>query len=89
MATARLDMRLDASIKSKAEKATALLGYKSLTEYIVTLVDENATQVIAEHEVMVLDADVFDTFWDACSKARKPNQALLDAAEYAQAQGFK
>jgi len=89
MATARLDMRLDASIKSKAEKATALLGYKSLTEYIVKLVDENATQVIAEHEVIELDADVFDTFWEACGKVRQPNQALLEAAEYAQAQGFK
>jgi len=89
MATARLDMRLDARIKSKAEKATALLGYKSLTEYIVKLVDENATQVIAEYEVVELDADVFDTFWDACNKTSQPNQALLEAAEYTQAQGFK
>ncbi len=32
MATARLDIRLDEEIKAKAEKASALLGLKSLTE---------------------------------------------------------
>ena len=37
MATARLDLRLDEEIKAKAEKASALLGLKSLTEYVVRL----------------------------------------------------
>jgi len=40
MATARLDIRLDEEIKAKAEKASALLGLKSLTEYVVRLMDE-------------------------------------------------
>lgn len=89
MTTARLDMRLDADIKSKAEKASAILGYKSLTEYVVKLVDQNATEVITEYDTMVLEDDLFDTFWTACDKASKPNQALLDAAEYSKQQGFK
>ena len=38
MAIARLDIRLDEAIKAKAEKASALLGLKSLTEYIVKLI---------------------------------------------------
>ena len=42
MATARLDIRLDEDIKVKAEKASALLGLKSLTEYVVRLMDEDA-----------------------------------------------
>jgi uncharacterized protein (DUF1778 family) len=46
MATARLDIRLDEEIKAKAEKASALLGLKSLTEYVVRLMDEDATHVI-------------------------------------------
>lgn len=49
MATTRLDIRLDEKIKAKAERATALLGLKSLTEYITVLMDKNATQVISEH----------------------------------------
>ena len=46
MATARLDIRLDEEIKAKAEKASALLGLKSLTEYVVRLMDEDASHVI-------------------------------------------
>ncbi len=39
MATARLDLRIDEEVKAKAEKASALLGLKSLTEYVVRLMD--------------------------------------------------
>jgi uncharacterized protein (DUF1778 family) len=55
MATTRFDMRLDEEVKAKAEKASALLGMKSLKEYVVQLMDENATQVIAEHESIVVE----------------------------------
>ncbi len=48
---ARLDIRLDEDIKAKAEKASALLGLKSLTEY-VSIRDE---------------ANVFDRFSDLSS----------------------
>jgi hypothetical protein len=37
MTTSRIDMRIDDEIKAAAEKAAALLGTKSLTEYIVRL----------------------------------------------------
>ncbi len=50
MATARLDIRLDEEIKAKAEKASALLGLKSLTEYVVRLMDEDSTQVITARD---------------------------------------
>ena len=89
MATARLDIRLDENIKSKAEKASALLGLKSLTEYVVRLMDEDATQVIAEHEGITLKNDVFDEFMMACEKAKAPNQALLDAAAFTEEQGIE
>ena len=89
MATARLDIRLDEEIKSKAEKASALLGLKSLTEYVVRLMDEDSTQVIGEHETITLTNDVFDEFMAACEKAKAPNQALLDAVAFTDEQGFK
>ncbi|KLV07868.1 MULTISPECIES: DUF1778 domain-containing protein [Photobacterium] len=89
MATARLDLRLDEEIKAKAEKASALLGLKSLTEYVVRLMDEDATQVIAQHESMTVQNDVFDRFMDACDKAEAPNQALRDAAAFTEENGFK
>lgn len=89
MATARLDIRLDEEIKAKAEKASALLGLKSLTEYVVRLMDDDATQVIAQHETITLKNDVFDEFMAACEKAKAPNQALLDAVAFTEGSGFK
>ncbi len=89
MATARLDMRLDEEIKAKAEKASALLGMKSLTEYVVRLMDSDATQVIAEHESITVDDNVFDRFMSACEKAQQPNDALREATTFTKDQGIK
>jgi len=89
MATARLDIRLDEEIKAKAEKASALLGLKSLTEYVVRLMDDDATQVISEHEGITVDKNVFDQFMAACDEAKSPNKALLEAADFAKNGGFK
>ncbi len=89
MPTARLDMRLNEEIKAKAEKASALLGLRSITEYVVRLIDDNATQVIAQHESITVENDIFDRFMSACKKAQTPNKALLDAATYTKKQGIK
>lgn len=89
MATARLDLRLNDEIKAKAEKAAALLGLKSLTEYVVHLMDEDASRVIAEHEIMVLEDDIFDRFMSACEKAEKPNKKLRDAMLFIKEQGVQ
>jgi uncharacterized protein (DUF1778 family) len=88
MATARMDLRLDKKIKEKVEKASLLLGMKSTTEYIVNLMNENATKVIAEHSSLIVKDDIFDLFMDACSKKRKPNKALRDAVTFTKNQGI-
>lgn len=89
MATARLDLRLNEDIKAKAEKASALLGLKSLTEYVVHLMDEDASRVIAEHESMVMEDDVFDRFMAACDQAEQPNKKLKDALLLTKEQGIQ
>jgi len=89
MATARLDIRLDEEIKAKAEKASALLGLKSLTEYVVRLMDEDASHVIAEHENITVENNAFDKFIEACDKTKNPNKALLEAAAFTKESGFK
>jgi len=89
MATARLDIRLDEEIKAKAEKASALLGLKSLTEYVVRLMDEDASHVIAEYESIIVEDNVFDKFIEACDKAESPNKALLEAATFTKESGLK
>lgn len=88
MKQARLELRLDPDIKAKAEKASALLGLKSLTEYVVKVIDENASQVVANHEKLILENDLFDRFAQACIQANPPNQALKDAFKFSKKQGF-
>lgn len=89
MATIRYEMRIDERIKAKAEKASVLLGAKSLKSYIEKTVNDDATKVIAKHEKMTVKDDIFDRFMDACVEARKPNKALLDATAFTEDQGIK
>ena len=88
MVTARLDMRLSPEIKAKAEKASALLGLRSLTEYIIKLVDENSTKVIQQYESITVENDIFDTFKKSCEELQKPNKKLVDAATFTNQQGI-
>ena len=54
MATSRIDMRIDEVLKSSAEKAAALKGMKSLTEYVVRLIEEDAKKLFANMKVWLL-----------------------------------
>ena len=89
MATARLDLRLDEEIKAKAEKASALLGLRSLTDYVVRLMDEDSTQVIKKYESITVEDGAFDRFYEACEKAKAPNKALLGALAFTEEKGIK
>lgn len=89
MTTSRIDMRIDNEIKAAAEKAAALLGTKSLTEYIVRLIEKDARRVISEHESIVVKDDLFDRFMSACEAAEAPNQKLRDARDYAEERGTR
>lgn len=88
MATSRLELRIDSKIKNKAEKAAALLGLKSLTEYVVKIIEADSEQVIKEHENIVLEKDIFDKFMYACNNAKNPNNNLLNAAKFTKNKGF-
>jgi uncharacterized protein (DUF1778 family) len=89
MPTSRIDMRIDDEIKAAVEKAAVLLGMKSLTEYIVRLIEKDARRVISEHESVVVKDDVFDRFMSACEAADAPNQKLRDARDYAKERGIR
>lgn len=89
MATARLDIRLDDKVKKKAEKASALLGMKSLTEYVVKLMDEDSSKVISEYEGFSLENDTFDKFMEVCEAAAEPDDYLRKAALAAKRSGIR
>ena len=83
MVTSRIDMRIDSKVKAAAEKAAALEGMKSLTEYVVRLIEKDAERVIRKHQAIQVEADVFERFVDACEAAEAPNEKLLSARELA------
>lgn len=88
MAKTRLDFRLDDSIKSKIEKASALLGAKNLTEYIVKTLDEKSTEIVRNHSSIKVENDIFDFFVESCENAKKPNKDLKEAFKFAKNKGF-
>lgn len=87
MATTRIDMRIDEAVKMAAEKAAALEGMKSLTEYVVRLIERDAERVIKKHEAITLKDDVFDRFIKACEAADAPNKKLRGALDFTRARG--
>jgi uncharacterized protein (DUF1778 family) len=89
MATSRIDMRIDDTVKAAAEKAAALQGMKSLTEYVVRLIEKDAQRVIREHESILVKADVFDRFMAACEAADAPNKKLREALSHADKSGIR
>jgi uncharacterized protein (DUF1778 family) len=82
VATSRIDMRIDDALKTAAEKAAALEGMKSLTEYVVRLIERDSKRIIKQHESITLKDDVFDRFISACEAADAPNQALRKARDF-------
>ncbi|MFT4926127.1 MAG: hypothetical protein ACI8WB_002225 [Phenylobacterium sp.] len=88
-ATARIEMRVSPDIKSEAERAAALLGMKSLTEFITQAVHEKAQAVIQSQERLILSNDVFDQFYAACEAQVSPSEKMRSLAEKVDRQGFK
>ena len=89
MATTRIDMRIDETVKAAAEKAAALEGMKSLTDYIVQLIEKDAQRVIKAHGMIVLKDNVFDRFIQACDAANTPNKKLREAKSFAKRKGIR
>ena len=89
MATSRIDMRIDETVKAAAEKAAALEGMKSLTEYVVRLIEKDSQRVINEHGAITVEDNVFDRFIRACDAAEAPNQKLREARKLAQRKGIE
>ena len=89
MPTTRIDMRIDESVKAAAEKAAALKGMGSLTEYVVRLIEEDSKKVIEAHEAIILKDDVFDRFMAACEAVDQPNDKLKAAVKETKRQGFE
>ena len=77
--TARLEARITAAQKALFEKAAALQG-RSLTDFVVHSVQEQATQIVRAHELMTLSARDTQAFVAALLDVPEPGERLRQAA---------
>ena len=87
--TARIEMRVNPDFKEEAERAAALLGMKSLTEFITQAMHEKAQSVIQEHQHFSLSNEMFDQFYKVCQSEVMPSKELKALAEKVDAQDIK
>jgi uncharacterized protein (DUF1778 family) len=77
----RLDMRVDEEIKLLAERATAVGGYASVTEFMTSLIRENAPKILELGDSMTLANERYDQFLKVCmDTTAKPSNRLFEAA---------
>ena len=76
---ARLNCRVDARIKQRAEEAASLLG-QSITDFTEMAIAEKANAVLAEHGRIVLSQRDFDLFVEVLEQPPSPTEKLRDSA---------
>ncbi|MFB2707061.1 MULTISPECIES: type II toxin-antitoxin system TacA family antitoxin [Gammaproteobacteria] len=76
---ARLDLRLDPDIKNLAARASALVGSKTLSDFVVQAIREKASRAIEEAEVVRLNSEAFAAFKATCESPETANEALSAA----------
>lgn len=84
---ARLEARVDAEMKARWQQAADLQGI-TLTDFIITSLQESANKVIQQHQRMKLTTKDTEAFIDAILNPPEPNENLRAAvAEYKQVIG--
>jgi len=75
----RFDTRLPIEQKLYFEKAAQLGGYRSLTNFIISTVQEKAKKIINENEQIIVSQRDSEIFFNAISNPSYPNKKLVKA----------
>ena len=85
----RIEMRVDPDIKQLAERASAALGCASLTEFVTSLIRDNAPRILQQESSVQLTNAQFDNFMAACSDTeRQPSDTIIKAARQLDTEGY-
>jgi uncharacterized protein (DUF1778 family) len=76
----RLNCRVDARIKQRAEEAADLLG-QSITDFTEMALAEKADAVLAQHDRILLSERDFARFVEVVEHSPAPTQRLREAAD--------
>jgi uncharacterized protein (DUF1778 family) len=80
-ATARFDTRLTGEQKRLFEQAAHLEGYKSLSEFVIHVVQEAAHEIVTRHNTHLATEKDKEIFFDALLHPPQPAKALTDAVK--------
>lgn len=77
----RLEARITPEQKSQFQHAANLVG-RTITDFVISSLQEAATKVIREHEVINISMRDQKAFIQALLTASEPNQRLLKAKKH-------
>ncbi|TFF37465.1 type II toxin-antitoxin system TacA family antitoxin [Mucilaginibacter psychrotolerans] len=77
----RFDTKLTAVQKELFELAARLGGYRTLTDFVITTVQEKAKAIVEQHEAILVSERDKAVFFDAIMNPPKPGKRLQEAAE--------
>lgn len=80
--SARFDTRLSVEQKQLFERAAVLGGYRSLTDFVLSAVQEKAKHIVEEREQVLASQKDSEVFFNAIMNAEKPNNDLSDAVKH-------
>ncbi len=86
-AVARIDIRIDNETKLLLERASAVSGL-TVTQYITSLIRQNAPITLANAANIQLNNEQFDNFIEACAKAEKLSDKILKTARCLDEKGY-
>ena len=76
-----IEIHLDAETKQLAEQTAAVLGYATLTDFFIYLIQNHAPQVLQEHFHIQLSHAQFKQFVEVCQTQNKVPTRLKQAAQ--------
>lgn len=84
-----IEIHLDAETKQLAEQAAIVLGYATLTEFFIYLIQNHAPQVLQEHVHIQLSHAQFEQFVEVCQTQNTVPDRLKQAAQLIDKKKFK
>lgn len=78
---ARFDARLPKEQKQFFEKAAYLGGFRSLTDFVLSAVQEKAKEIILEKEQIIVSERDAQIFFDAITNPKNPSETLKNALD--------
>lgn len=78
---ARFDTRLPKQQKLFFERAARLGGFRSLTDFVISTVQQRANEIIGKREQVIASRRDSEIFFAAITNPGKPNKDLLSAAK--------